>query len=370
MKKYLIVLSSFFLIFVATVSIVDVSIPENVYAQEEESQQDESQSESEEASSQDSSASSDRQIEYESFTSFPGVGRISTLCELTDALWQLGIIVLIASVFGTIVYAGFKYVTAGVNVNGVSEAKQRFMSAITGLILGLSSVLILGILNVDLLSPTCTLEFVGAGTNAFDNLTFGGPSSGSGGEDGTIPGGPVPDAGTPCDDGSGLQCIEPGDVSSIVITSCFYRNSNGAFHGGTDWVVIDGSPGNNGAPVAAMTAGVVVEVCRGGCSGFGNNVTLRGPSQGGFDLYNYSHLTSIAPGIEEGMEVGQGTILGGQGCTGSCRGTHVDTKISNCLLCKRQGSHYTKPTAVIRSYLQSTYGVSTTCNCRNGCNDT
>jgi hypothetical protein len=51
-------------------------------------------------------------------------------------------------------------------------------------------------------------------------------------------------------------------------------------------------------------------------------------------------------------------------------GTHVDTKISNCLLCKRRVSHYAKPTSVIRSYLASTYGVTPSCNCRNGCNDT
>jgi hypothetical protein len=122
-------------------------------------------------------ANSGRRIEYKSFTSFPGVGRISTLCELTDALWQLGIVVLIISVFGVLVYAGFTYVTAGINVNGVSEAKRRFASAITGLILGLSSVIILSILDVNLLTPTCTLQFVGSGTNPFNNITFGTPGT-------------------------------------------------------------------------------------------------------------------------------------------------------------------------------------------------
>ncbi len=122
-------------------------------------------------------ANSGRRIEYKSFTSFPGVGRISTLCELTDALWQLGIVVLIISVFGVLVYAGFTYVTAGINVNGVSEAKRRFASAITGLILGLSSVVILSILDVNLLTPTCTLQFVGSGTNPFNNITPGTPGT-------------------------------------------------------------------------------------------------------------------------------------------------------------------------------------------------
>jgi hypothetical protein len=31
---------------------------------------------------------------------------------------------------------------------------------------------------------------------------------------------------------------------------------------------------------------------------------------------------------------------------------------------------YAKPTSVISSYLASTYGVTPSCNCRNGCNDT
>jgi hypothetical protein len=120
-------------------------------------------------------------IKYESFTSFPGVGRISTLCELTDALWQLGIIALITAVFGTIVFAGFQYVTAGVNVNGVSEAKQKLLSAVTGLILGLSSILILQVINVDLLNPTCSLELVAVAENPFAQTIFGGSGAGSGG---------------------------------------------------------------------------------------------------------------------------------------------------------------------------------------------
>lgn len=346
MKKLLVVLT-FLCIFTSPVSFTELSFQPTMASAEEVA----------------------RELEYESFTSFPGVGRISTLCELTDALWQLGIIVLITSVFGVIVYAGFEYVTAGVNVNGVSEAKQRFMSAITGLILGLSSVLILGVLNVDLLRPTCTLQFVGAGTNAFDNFAFGGASSSNSGGGAT---GDVPPAGTPCDDNSGLQCLEPGSASTVVITSCYLRNSSpypGAYHGGTDWVVVDGSPGNVGSPVAALTAGVVADVCRGGCGGFGNTVTLRGPSLDGYDLYNYSHLQSIAPGIEPGVQVGQGTILGGQGGTPNYP-VHVDTKISNCLLCKAAGSQYTKPTLALRPLIEQVYGVSTSCNCRNGCNDT
>lgn len=54
-----------------------------------------------------------RSLEYESFTSFPGVGRISSLCQLIDALWQLGYVVLIVSVFirdrvrGDYVYNGW-----------------------------------------------------------------------------------------------------------------------------------------------------------------------------------------------------------------------------------------------------------------------
>jgi hypothetical protein len=62
----------------------------------------------------------------------------------------------------------------------VSAAKQKFLSAVTGLILGLSSFLILQVINVDLLNPTCTLELVGAGDNPFDNVTFGGARGGAG----------------------------------------------------------------------------------------------------------------------------------------------------------------------------------------------
>lgn len=71
------------------------------------------------------------------------------------------------------------YTTAGVNVNNVQAAKQRFTSAITGLILGLSVILILEAINLDLRNPTCALRFVGGGTDVFENLTFGGASSNS-----------------------------------------------------------------------------------------------------------------------------------------------------------------------------------------------
>lgn len=119
-------------------------------------------------------------ISYSSFTSFPGVGRVSSLCGLLDALWQLGIIVLITSVFGSIVYAGFKYVTAGVNINGISEAKQRFGSAVTGLILGLSSVVIIQVINPALLNQECLVSYVGNGRSAWEGVEFGGASSSQG----------------------------------------------------------------------------------------------------------------------------------------------------------------------------------------------
>lgn len=297
--------------------------------------------------------SNESQVSYESFTNFPGMGRISNLCQLTTSVWYLGFAILFISVVGSILYGGLLYTSAGVNIAQVNQAKGVIQNAFIGLVLGLSIVIILQTIDPNLLSGDCEIESI-------EPFNYSAPTSPAGGS------GVVPDAGQPCQEGdSSLKCITPGEVSAVTITSCFYRNSGGGFHAGTDWVV-----SGAGNPVAAMTAGEVVKVCTGNCGGFGNTVTLRGPSQGGYDLYNYSHMSSIAAGIQEGMTVGRGTILGVMGNTGYSFGAHVDTKISNCTLCKSQGSHFTKPSQTIKQYLEQTYGVSVTCNCRNGCNDT
>lgn len=136
-------------------------------------------------------------IEYISFTSFPGFGRVSNLCQLSSSLWDLGLIVLVVGAFVRIVYAGFLYVSAGVNVAAVGTSKEVFGSVVSGVILGLSSVIILNTINPTLLSPGCDLQFVGAGTNAFENLTFGGAqssqSSGDTGSNGPLGPAPAPD---------------------------------------------------------------------------------------------------------------------------------------------------------------------------------
>lgn len=288
-------------------------------------------------------------VSYESYTNFPGVGRIKDLCQLINALWLLGFVVLLTSVLGMFLYGGYIYVTAGVNAGKVNQAKEIFTNTITGLIIGLSIFIVINIINPGLLQGNCSIPSAGSGT----------PGDGGGGGD-------IPDAGTPCDSSNpNIKCIKPGEVSRIDITSCFYRNSNGAFHGGTDWVVAGA-----GNPVAILTAGQVVDVCRGSCGGFGNSVVIKGSSQGGFDLYNYSHMSSIASGIEKGMNLGRGTIVGIQGSTGSSTAAHVDTKISNCVLCKRSGSHFTQPTKVLMQYMKETYGVDPVCGCKNSCNDT
>jgi hypothetical protein len=249
-------------------------------------------------------------------------------------------------------YGGYIYVTAGVNAGKVNQAKEIFTNTITGLIIGLSIFIIINVINPGLLQGNCSIPPIGSTGTGAGQPTLGG----SGG---------IPSAGTPCDSSNpNIKCIKPGEVNRIDITSCFYRNSNGAFHGGTDWVVAGADN-----PVAILTAGQVVDVCRGSCGGFGNSVVIRGPSQGGYDLYNYSHMSSIASGIEKGMNLGRGTIVGIQGSTGSSTGAHVDTKISNCVLCKRSGSHFTTPTKVLMQYMKETYGVDPVCGCRGACND-
>jgi len=77
-------------------------------------------------------------VTYKSFTSFPGIGQISSLCELTKALWFIGYAILFISVIGMYMYGGFLYTSSGVNASGVNQAKGIFTNSTIGLVLGLS----------------------------------------------------------------------------------------------------------------------------------------------------------------------------------------------------------------------------------------
>jgi hypothetical protein len=102
-------------------------------------------------------------VSYESYTNFPGVGRISSLCQLITAMWYLGFAVLLTSVLGMFLWGGYIYVTAGINAGKVNEAKEIFTNTITGLIIGLSIFIIINIINPGLLQGNCSIPSVGSG---------------------------------------------------------------------------------------------------------------------------------------------------------------------------------------------------------------
>lgn len=77
-----------------------------------------------------------------------------------------------------------------------------------------------------------------------------------------------------------------------------------------------------GAPVVAVSNGVVVSASPSGASG--NMVHLKHPA--GFETY-YLHLSSFAPGIHAGARVAQGQVIGRVGMTGSATGPHLDFRI-------------------------------------------
>jgi|GEM_PF-780745 len=108
-------------------------------------------------------------VSYQSYTNFPGVGRISSLCQLITALWLLGFAVLLTSVLGMFLWGGYMYVTAGVNAGKVNQAKEIFTNTLTGLIIGLSIFIIINIINPGLLQGNCSIPSVGSGE------TIGGP---------------------------------------------------------------------------------------------------------------------------------------------------------------------------------------------------
>lgn len=113
-------------------------------------------------------------VTYQSYTNFPGVGRISSLCQLITALWLLGFAVLLTSVLGMFLWAGYMYVTAGVNAGKVNQAKEIFTNTITGLIIGLSIFIIINIINPGLLQGNCSIPSVGSTGTGAGQPTLGG----------------------------------------------------------------------------------------------------------------------------------------------------------------------------------------------------
>lgn len=211
-------------------------------------------------------------IEYFTYTSFPGFGRLTNLCQLSSSLWDLGLIVLIVGAFAKIVYAGFLYVTAGVNVASVGNSKKIFGDVVTGVVLGLSAVLILQVINPSLLSPSCDLQFVGSGTNAFENFQLGG-GAGSGGSGGGNSGGPIGPA------------PEAGDIPAAIAAA------NEAYRGTS---TVSGPDGGNKACAWAVNN----ILANAGLSKIGNNTNL---------------VRSVEAGLQSGrgQQISQGEAVPG-----------------------------------------------------------
>lgn len=102
------------------------------------------------------------------------MGRISGLCQLITALWLLGFAVLLTSVLGMFLWAGYMYVTAGVNAGKVNQAKEIFTNTITGLVIGLSIFIIINIINPGLLQGNCSIPSVGSTGTGAGQPTLGG----------------------------------------------------------------------------------------------------------------------------------------------------------------------------------------------------
>lgn len=127
------------------------------------------------SSSNSSATTTAGTVSYQSYTNFPGVGRISDLCQLINALWLLGFAVLLTSVLGMFLYGGYMYVTAGVNAGKVNQAKEIFTNTITGLIIGLSIFIIINVINPGLLQGNCSIPPIGSTGTGAGQPTFGGP---------------------------------------------------------------------------------------------------------------------------------------------------------------------------------------------------
>lgn len=78
--------------------------------------------------------------------------------------------------------------------------------------------------------------------------------------------------------------------------------------------------GGSGTPIAAAAAGTVI--LAGWNGGYGNMVVV---DHGGGISTGYAHMSSIA--VSVGQSVGQGTVVGGMGTTGSSTGVHLHFEV-------------------------------------------
>jgi murein DD-endopeptidase MepM/ murein hydrolase activator NlpD len=78
--------------------------------------------------------------------------------------------------------------------------------------------------------------------------------------------------------------------------------------------------GASGTPIAAAARGTVIVA--GPHGGYGNHVVV---DHGGGLSTAYAHLSSIA--VSSGQSVGQGTVVGGMGTTGSSTGVHLHFEV-------------------------------------------
>jgi hypothetical protein len=237
-------------------------------------------------------------VTYESYTNFPGVGRISNLCQLMTGLWYLGFAVLLTSVLGMFLYGGYIYVTAGVNAGKVNQAKEIFTNTITGLIIGLSIFIIINVINPGLLQGNCSIPSVGSGS------TIGGPAG---------PSNIVP---------------KPGE-SVFPVTYLYQGPSGGQLYGapreygphtGIDFtpcwadVVPGGVPFNRqgwgSQPILAFRDGTVIKINERGL----NDVRIR-HKDGVETRYTHNSVVSVSVGqeVKAGQEIAK---LGEKGSEG------------------------------------------------------
>jgi hypothetical protein len=228
------------------------------------------------------------QVTYQSYTNFPGAGRISNLCQLITALWYLGFATLFTAVLGMFIYGGYMYVTAGVNAGKVNQAKEIFTNTITGLIIGLSIFIIINVINPGLLQGNCSISSPGTG-----GQTLGGQS--------------------------GQSDIQPKPGESVFPITGVYQcpgprtsfgNARGRLHAGVDLTPPLSTVSDAQAlqlPILAFRDGTVNEV--GG--GFG----VVGIDHGGGLETRYVHNSKIF--VTKGQKVQAGQEIAKMGDAGS-----------------------------------------------------
>ncbi|OGY61595.1 MAG: hypothetical protein A3I33_00775 [Candidatus Colwellbacteria bacterium RIFCSPLOWO2_02_FULL_45_11] len=251
--------------------------------------------------------------------------------------WSIGVGTILA--LGILVYAGFLYTTSAGNSSRITEAKRWITAALTGLLILLSSYLILNTINPDLTN----LEAIALRLD--ERIT---PSEGKivirGGAyfapalqqfcyEGCISGGGTIESceGLPAcpDEACPLGLRKPGLSSKGVWLSC--RPGNGPIPGlsgaicpwnqggcTSDHSGIDlGAPMN--VPVYALESGVVTsisydDVC-------GNFLNLRGDSG---QEYGYCHLAGYVDKIHDlPAHVVAGEQIAFNGKSGNARGPHI-----------------------------------------------